>query len=158
MRKQCILCLYYPHICSYINYNKMAYASTPMSSLKKINCQQKMRFELSTTKRLVWTYTRIIKTQQGVNLYQLNVLNYASLMPRPKTNTAPNGILITIPKILQFLSNKICQHKLHQADSSGKNVKNFRRGTIPLEYFLNKNRDRHWNNILLQTESKTEIT
>ena len=89
LNKKCLLSLYFSYIHSYINYANIAWGSTYLTNLKKINSQQKHAFRIIYNKKKFESARELLKLNKTLNVYKLNILNTLVLMHKIKTNTAP---------------------------------------------------------------------
>ena len=85
------MCLYYSHTHPYLNYANTAWCSTNRTYLKKLQSHQKHAIRIIFREKC--TYTKHIKENNILNIYQLNIFNNLLFVHRVKTGKAPNVLL-----------------------------------------------------------------
>ena len=148
LTKKCLLSLYYSYIHTYISYANIAWGSTYISNLKKINSQQKHAIRIIYNKKKHETVRELLRSINILNVYQINILNNTILMHQISTKTAPSV----------FLSKFKKPSHLYPTRFSYVNY-------IKPTYKLNKCKFRIsvrgpylWNEFLTQTEKEIEST
>ena len=90
--KRALLCLYYSHIHSFLNYANTAWCSTNRKYLKKLQSQQKHAIRIFHENKFAHTREHF-KENNILNIYQLNIFNNLLFLHRVKNGKAPNVFL-----------------------------------------------------------------
>ena len=72
--KKCLKSLYFSYIHPYLNYANIAWASTSMTKLKKINSQQKHAIRIIHNKDKYAHTKELLRSDKILNVYQMNIL------------------------------------------------------------------------------------
>lgn len=146
LNKRCLLSLYYSYIHTYISYANIAWGSTYVSNLKKINSQQKHAIRIIYNKNKYESVQELLRSLKILNVYQINILNNIILMHHVSTKTAPIAFLTEFTKPTHWYHTRFSNfsyvrptYKLHKS-----------------KYRISIRGPYLWNDFLSQTEKAME--
>ena len=146
LSKSALLTLYYAYIHSYISYANVAWGSTNITYLKKVNSLQKHAIRIVHNKNR-YTHTKeLYKENQILNVYQMNIFHNLLFMHKVKTQTLPN---IFLPKF------KKSSHSYPTASSKLNFVLPFHK-SMKSQYRISIRGPKLWNNLLTKPEKEIE--
>lgn len=97
--KKSLLALYYFYSHSYISYGNIAWASTNVTNLKKKNNQQKHAIWLANNKGIFSHLWDLLRFDKNLNVYQLNILNFITVVHRFQRETSRGLFLSKFQKL-----------------------------------------------------------
>ena len=103
--KKCLLSLHYSYIHTHICYTNIAWRSTYISNLKKVNSQQKRAIRTIYNKKKYETVPEVLKSINIFKVCQINILNNTISMDQISTKTASSVFLPKFKKTFTFVSN-----------------------------------------------------
>ena len=97
LNKKSMVSLFYSFIHSYSNYGNIAWCSTSMAKLKKLNSSKNKLFKLFRS--LPHSPNHVMKELCILNIYQLNIYNVLNLMSKLKNGLIPDAFQNTFNMI-----------------------------------------------------------
>ena len=141
--KRALLCLYYSHIHSYLNYVNKARCSTNRAFLKNFQSQKKLAIRIIFHENKFAHTREHFKENNILNIYQLNIFNELLFLHRVKNGKAPN--------IFPSKFFRLSHHYLTSFSRNNYIVSSFK--PTKDKYIITIHAPKLWN-IVLNTEEK----
>ena len=98
LHKESLKTRYFSYIHSYLNYANTAWASTYFKKLKTIDYQQKHAARITFNEDILTHSSPLLRSLNGLNIYQINLYQHAKLMYKFQKNQAPKIFNIAFEK------------------------------------------------------------
>lgn len=113
--KKCLINIYYSYIHSYLNYGNIAWASTYVTKLKKLQSQQKHAFRIINEGDRFTHASPLLRSAKVLNIFQLNLLKNLIFMHNIKQKNAPIIFQTNFHTISHAYPTKFSQNNFKQA-------------------------------------------